>query len=101
MDKVLQMIGMAKRAGKVSTGEFICDKMIKSKESKLIIIASDISEKSRKAVTDSCKYYNVEFIEYADKEQLGKITGNGERAVVSVNDNGFAAAIKEKYSVQL
>jgi ribosomal protein L7Ae-like RNA K-turn-binding protein len=100
MDKVLQMIGMAKRAGKIVTGGFLSEKAVKSRESSLIIIASDISDESRKAIVYSCKYYNVDYIEYADKEQLGKITGGGVRAVVSVNDRGFAAAVLKKYSAQ-
>ena len=31
MDKVLGMIGLAKRAGKIASGEFMCDKAIKMK----------------------------------------------------------------------
>ena len=100
MDKVLQMIGMAKRAGKITTGEFLCEKSIKSKESVLIIIASDISDSSRKSITNSCQYYNVKYIEYADKQALGNFTGGGERAVISVNDRRFAAAVMDKLSIQ-
>lgn len=100
MDKALQMIGMAKRAGKVTTGEFLCERSIKSGESVLIIIASDISGSSRKSIVNSCQYYNVNYIEYADKAQLGQYTGGGERAVVSVNDRGFAAAVMDRVSVQ-
>jgi len=94
----LQMIGLAKKAGKVVTGEFLCEKAIKEGESALVIIASDISQNGKKSITDSCKHYKVQYIEYSDKEQLGRITGGGERAVVSVSDNGFAEAILKKYS---
>ena len=98
MDSVLGMIGLAKRAGKVVTGAEICGAAIKKGRSGLIIIAGDISENSRKAITDTCKYYKVKYIEYADKEKLGKITGSQERAVISVNDRGFAKAVLEKYA---
>lgn len=95
------MIGLAKRAGKVVTGAEICEAAIKKGKSKLIIIAGDISENGRKSITDACKYYKVKFIEYADKSRLGKITGSEARAVVSVNDVGFAQAVLDKYAESL
>jgi len=96
MNKVLGMIGLAKRAGMVVTGEFLCDKAIKSGEAKLIIIATDISQNSKKAVLDACKYYNVEYIEFATAERLGKYTGSDMRTVISVNDDNFKNAIISK-----
>lgn len=96
MDKALGMIGLAKRAGKISTGEFLCDKAIKNGQSKLIIIASDISENGKKAICDACNYYGVEYVEYADSAGLGQITGGGRRVVVSVNDDNFKNAILSK-----
>lgn len=98
MDKLLQMIGMAKRAGKTVSGTFLSEKAIKSGDSKLIVISEDISAASKKSVTDACKYYNVKYIEYADRERLGKITGGGNRTVVSINDSGFAETVLKIYS---
>ena len=98
-DKIMGMIGLAKRARKICAGAPLCEKKIKSKQSELIIIAKDISEKSKKAITDSCKYYSVEYIEYADKEGLARAVGAvGERTVLSINDKGFAKAILDKYA---
>ncbi len=96
MDKVLGMLGLAKRAGKVQTGEFLCEKAIKSGQSRLIIIAADISPASRKSICDACNYYSVEYIEYATADELGKLTGSERRMVVSVNDENFKNAILSK-----
>ena len=100
MDKLLQMIGMAKRAGKVITGEMLSEKAVKAGESFLVIIAADISDNGRKSIINSCNHYNVEYIEYADRALLGKFTGGGERTVISINDRGFADTIKSKYYAQ-
>lgn len=98
-DKVLLMLGLAKRAGKVSTGVVLCEKDIKSKKSELIIIAEDVSDNTRKSIINSCEYYSVKYIEYSDMFDLGNAVGaDGERGVVSVNDEGFAKTIFEKYS---
>lgn len=96
MNKVLGMLGLAKRAGKVQTGEFLCDRAIKNGQSRLIIIASDISENSKKAICDACNYYSTEYIQFGTAEGLGKITGSGKRVVVSVNDENFKNAILSK-----
>lgn len=93
MNKFFGMLGLAKRAGKVSTGAFICTKMIKAGRAKLIILAGDASENTKKAISDSCRFYNVRLIEYSDMAELGHAAGGGERAVVSVNDYNFAKAI--------
>ena len=98
MDKVLGMLGLAKRAGRVISGEQLCEKAIKSGDSQLIIIACDSSENAKKAITDCCRHYRVQYIEYGSKEELGQFTGSAYRAVVSVNDRNFAQAILQKYS---
>ena len=97
-DKLLSMTGMARRARKVSVGAFACQESIKKGEAKLVIIAADASDNTKKQFMDMCRFRNIKFIEYSDSEALGKCTGTGERAVVSVNDNNFAAAISDIYT---
>ena len=46
-NKFLGMLGLAKRAGKVQTGEDICSKAVKSGVSKLIIVACDASDNTK------------------------------------------------------
>ena len=82
-NKFLGMLGLAKRAGKVQTGEDICSKAVKSGNTK-------------KSITDSCKFYKTKFVEAGSKAELGKFTGADNRAVVSVNDDNFAKAILDR-----
>ena len=96
MDKILNFIGLAKRAGKISTGEFICRKAIQQGLARLVLVAEDASDNTKKAMCNSCKHYHVPYLEFADKDRLGKYTGGGSKAVVSVNDENFAKAVIEK-----
>lgn len=97
-EKFLGMLGMAKRAGKVSSGEAVCSKAIKNGEARLVIIASDASENTKKSVINSCLYYGVDYIEAASMADIGKYAGSAsERAVAVINDNNFAKAILDKY----
>lgn len=97
MDKVLAMIGMAKRAGKVTTGAPLCEKAVRSGRAKLVIIAEDISKNGKKAMTDCCKHYRVPWIQYATKSSLGEFTGAEERAVAAISDEGLAKAVLDRY----
>lgn len=93
------MLGLAKRAGKVSTGTFICEKMIKSKTAKLIILAEDASANTAKTIKDACNYNNIKMIQCSNMSDLGHFVGAGaDRAVISVNDNNFANAILDIYN---
>lgn len=96
MDNILGFIGLAKRAGKVSAGEFICSKSIKDRSAKLIVIAQDASENTKKTLMDSCRHYRVEYLLFSDKDHLGQYTGGGSKAVISINDENFAKSLKEK-----
>lgn len=96
MNKALGMLGLAKRAGKVTAGEFLCEKAIKSGQSKLIIIARNISETAKKSVINTCNSYGVEYIVFADDTELGKAIGKDSRMVVSVDDDSFKNAILSK-----
>jgi len=40
-DKVLNLLGLAQRAGKLSSGDFIVEKAMKKKTPKLVLLAGD------------------------------------------------------------
>lgn len=94
--RFLGMVGLAKRAGKIVSGGEKCSEAVKSGQSKLIIVAEDAADNTKKSMSDSCKFYGVKYVEAADKAALGKYTGADGRAVVSVNDDNFAKAILDK-----
>lgn len=96
MDKVLGLIGLAKRAGRLCGGGELCEDAVRRGSSKLIIIANDISDNSRKAITDCCRHYGVKYTVYATKSELGAAVGSDIRAVLSINDAGLADAIEKK-----
>lgn len=89
-DKVLSLLGLAQRAGKLKSGGFAAEQSVKGGKSKLLLVASDTSEASKKGYRDLCSHYGVEVTEYSDKESLGRALGKEYRSVVSVEDDGFA-----------
>ena len=48
IDNVLRMVGIATKAGKVASGEFMTENAVKSGIASLVIVAEDASENTKK-----------------------------------------------------
>ena len=98
--KLLSMLGLCQKAGKLKSGEFACETAVKGYEAYLVIIASDASGNTKKKFNDMCSYYETECAEYGTKDTLAAAIGKEERSSLAVCDEGFATSIK-KLSAQL
>ena len=92
-DKVLSMLGLAAKAGKIVSGGFMTEKSIKEGKAKLVILSQDASANTRKHFSDMCAYRNIKIRFYSDKESLGRCIGCSERSNVAITDEGFAGAV--------
>ena len=87
-DRVLSMLGMAARAGKIESGEFSTEKAVKSGRGRLVIVAEDASGNTKKMFTNMCKYYEVPLVVFGTKEELGHWIGKAYRASICILDEG-------------
>ena len=95
-DRVLQIISLAKKAGRISSGETAVLGDIRSFKSYLVLLAEDASEGTKKKFTDKSAYFKVPCRIYASKETLARAIGRDMRSVISINDKGFAETIIER-----
>lgn len=93
--KILSYLGLATKAGKMVSGEFAVEKTIKAGEAKLVIIADDASDNTKKMFTNMCNYRNVPIHYIFNRNELGKATGKEYRVSVAVTDEGLANAISK------
>ena len=70
-DRLLGMVGMAVRAGKVSFGVFMTEKALSEGKAHLVIAAEDIGASNRRKIEGKCKEWNTDLIFYSDKGSLG------------------------------
>ncbi len=91
--KVSGLIGLATRAGKVTFGAEACQTAIQKRKVKLVIIAADAAERTKKNFNDICQKYNVPIIEILDIEQLSNCIGKENKAIISINDINFSKEI--------
>ena len=92
-DKVLTMLGLACKAGRLVGGEFSVEQSVRGGKSFMVVIAGDVSENTKKKFTNMCAYYKVPLCIYGTKESLGQATGKAYRASLAILDEGFKKAI--------
>ncbi len=97
-DRVLSMVGLAKKAGKVAAGSFLAEKAVRDGRAYLLIVSEDAAQNIKKKFSNSSAYYEIDYMEYGTKESLGHFTGYENIAVVAITDAGFAKAIEDKYT---
>lgn len=95
-DKIFSMIGLAMKAGKVVSGEFMTEKMIKTGKAFLVIVSYAASDNTKKMFRNMCAFYEVPFYIYGTKEELGHSMGKEFRASLAVTDEGFAKSIGKR-----
>ena len=72
---MLSLIGLATKAGKTASGEFLTEREVKSGKAALVIVAGDASENTKKKFRNMCDYYKVPIYFYEDKDTLGHAMG--------------------------
>ena len=88
IDPALRMLGLAAKAGKVASGEFMTENSVKTGMAALVIVATDASDNTKKKFRNMC--------EFGIKDVLGHSIGKEFRASLAVNDEGLAQAIMKK-----
>lgn len=91
--KVLRALGMARRAGRLASGEFMTEREIQSFRATLVIVAEDASEQTKKKFRNKCEFYEVPFVCFSTMGELGKAIGKEQRASLALCDEGFTKAV--------
>jgi ribosomal protein L7Ae-like RNA K-turn-binding protein len=99
-NKVYSFLGLIKKAGELSTGGETVLIDLKKERCKLLIIAEDASENTKKKFTDSAKYRNIPYLFFGNKEILGQILGKGEISVAAIKNEGFAKSLMNKVEIE-
>ena len=93
--RLLSMLSICQKAGKIVSGEFAVEKALQDGSALYIIIANDASENTKKKFENKCFYYNVENIIYGEKDILSHSIGKVNRTVFAILDEGFYNKIKQ------
>ena len=92
-NKILGLLGIAAKAGKLASGEFAAEQAVKARTARLTIVAGDASDNTKKKFRDRCVHANCPILVLSSKQALAHAIGKGERSCIAVLDQGLAAAI--------
>ena len=95
-DSVLSLITIAKKAGKIASGEFQTETAVKSQRAFLVIVSEEASENTAKKFRNMCEFYETPIYFYGEKEALGAAIGCEFRASLAVLDQGLSGSIQKK-----
>ena len=87
--KTANLLGLARKAGKLVTGEDLVTKAIQNQTVKLVFLAADASSNLHKKITDKSSYYEVPVCQAFTEDELSQAIGQA-RKVVAITDGGFA-----------
>src|SRR5699024_4220106 len=86
----LNLLGLAQRAGKCSTGEEIIIRDIKENRAKLVILANDIGKQTKKRLTDKCTTYEIPVLMADEAELLSHAIWKHKQVAIDIMAEGFA-----------
>jgi|SRR5690554_1380394 len=93
--RYLNLIGLAYKAQKISLGEDTIIKEIQSKRAKLILIATDAANNTKKKLTDKCHSYQIPYKIIGTIDELSQANGKKNRVAIAVLDEGFANKLRQ------
>ena len=94
MDRVLNMLGLCARAGKLITGEKACVQAIRAGSVYVMLLDGAASENAVKAVSQACQTHGVALVRTGEYE-LGDAIGKPGRMAAGVTDAKMAQRIIE------
>lgn len=90
MNRFLNFLGLAKRAGKLLEGYNKCEEEIKRNKIHLFIFSDSISNRSKEKFVKYCEQYNIPYLDDFSKEDLGYSIGRSEINILGVTDKNMA-----------
>lgn len=91
--KVLRLIGLAMRAGKIKFGSDSCEEAIMQNKVKLVLIAKDASERTKLNFKRLCNDKAIPIYEEFEEYDLSHSIGKQNKVVIGVCDENFSKEI--------
>ena len=89
-------LGLAQKAGKVASGDFAVRSALNGGKAKLMLIACDAAEASRKELEYLAETAEVKTVTGPARAEIGSAIGKSPRTAVVITDNNFAVMIYNK-----
>lgn len=89
-DKVLSLLGLARRANRLIFGEVILEKI---RNVRFMFIANDASIKTKERYLKKCNYYRIPYADSYSSDELALAVGRNNVKTIGITDEGFARGL--------
>ena len=83
------------KAGALSFGTDSCMELIQKKKVKLILVANDAAERTKKNFEMACKQNQIPICFYGTIEDLSRAIGKPNKAIFGIKNQSFAIEIQK------
>ena len=94
--KMLSYMGLAAKARKIVNGYNTCVFMMEKRRIRLLIIAEDLAENSKKKMISAANKLNVEYRIFGDSDEMSHMTGTEGKGIFGITDENFANVISKE-----
>lgn len=92
-DRILGLLGLSARAGKVIFGTDACIEYVNKKKIKLLILGEDASERTKLKFDEIAKKMQIPIYEIAKIDEISKSIGKKNKAIIGITDINFSKEI--------
>ena len=96
-NKILGLIGLSAKAGKICFGSDSVESEIKKRKVKLVIVAEDSSQRTKQKFQKICNEAQVNILIMQNIENISKAIGKSNKAVIGIKDINLASQIQKIY----
>lgn len=93
-DKLLALLGLANRAGKLALGFSAVEKMVRKGQSPLLVVATDIGA-SQYGKVERLEPVSEKLMDVLTGSEMAEALGRQKLVLVAVSDSGFVKGIKK------
>lgn len=93
--KIEGLLGLCMRAGELSFGTDACLDLIQKKKAKLVIVANDAADRTKKNFEIACNKNQIPICLYGNIDDLSKAIGKPNKAVYAIKNQNFALEIRK------
>lgn len=96
--KILSLLGLCEKAGKLKVGSYQVGEAVRSKKARLVLVAVDASERTKKEYRDMCSFYHIDLYNDGKTEELSRAVGREGKKAYAVTDDGLAASLRKLFA---
>lgn len=93
--RVLDLLGLARRSGKLVAGEDTVLRLLKQNKLKIVFVASDASIKQIDKFDKKCFFYETKMNNDFSCDELSKAIGKPMCKILAITDQGFLDALNK------